>query len=54
MAMAAGRVSVKGENWRIVDTLPMDGDALDLPRLVRDPKTVAVLAYVTNAAQHPA
>jgi hypothetical protein len=48
-----GRVSVKGDGWRIFYALSSDGADPGLARVLTDPLAAPVVAYVRNAASHP-
>jgi hypothetical protein len=50
---AHGRVSVKGDDWRIFYVLSADGADPGLARVLSDPLAVSVIAYVRDAASHP-
>jgi hypothetical protein len=50
---AHGRVSVKGDDWRIFYAMWPDGADPGLTRVLADPLRVPVVAYVRNAATHP-
>jgi hypothetical protein len=49
---AHGRVSVKGDDWRIFYALSADGADPGLARVLSDPLAVPVVAYVRDAASH--
>jgi hypothetical protein len=53
IAISTGRISVKGHDWRIFYTLPESGDDPGLSTVLADPGTVAAVAYVKSASEHP-
>ena len=50
--ISAGRVSVKGKDWRVFYTLPTDGEDPGLATVLAKPSTVRAVAYVENAPSH--
>lgn len=50
---AHGRVSIKGDDWRIFYALPANGADPGLARVLSNPLAVPVVAYVRDAASHP-
>ena len=53
IAIKPGRVSVKGQGWRVFYTLPADGEDPGLKTVLAKPGSVRAVAYVKDAAAHP-
>ena len=52
VVFSAGRVSVKGKDWRIFYTLPADGEDPGLGTVLAKPSVVHAVAYVKDAPAH--
>lgn len=52
ISISTGRISVKGEDWRIFYTLPSDGEDPGLATVLAKPSTVSAVAYVEDAPAH--
>jgi hypothetical protein len=53
LSATMGRMSVKGENWRIFYTMPEDGADPGVGAVIHQPRSAAAVAYVKDAAAHP-
>ena len=53
IAIKPGRVSVKGDGWRLFYTLPANGEDPGVKAILAKPSRVRAVAYIEDAAANP-